>query len=212
MSGIKDADASRCRCQIFMLLDLRGQQRIGAHTDGILQTVRARTAAQRHRFHRPVRCHKFYAGRTQPLFQILRKLLCLHPFGKAADPAEEKCSLRIHRLQAAAVAQANALCQQVVHTALCDVQVGVRTDDGDVAAQQMVNQRVLVDPLDWMKDDRMMGDYQLCAQLLCLAQHLLSAVQRQQRTLHLLLTVTHQDAGVIKIHRQEKGASRSIAS
>ena len=73
--------------------------------------------------YRPVRCRKFYAGRTQPLFQILRKLLRLHPFGKAADPAEEKCSLRIHRLQATAVAQADALCQQVVHTALCDVQL-----------------------------------------------------------------------------------------
>ena len=78
-------------------------------------------------------------------------------------------------------------------------------DDGDVAAQQMVNQRILVDPLDWMKDNGMVGNNQLCAQLLCLAQHLLGAVQRQQRTLHLLLAITHQDAGVIKIHRQGKG-------
>ena len=81
----------------------------------------------------------------------------------------------------------------------------MRADDGDVAAQQMVNQRILVDPLDWMKDNGMVGNNQLCAQLLCLAQHLLGAVQRQQRTLHLLLTVTHQDTGVIKIHRQGKG-------
>ena len=73
-------------------------------------------------------------------------------------------------------------------------------DDGDVGADELVDHRVLVDPLEGVEDDRVMGDDQLCAELFGLLDDGGGAVQREKGAGNLPVPVADQDAGVVKIH------------
>ena len=73
-------------------------------------------------------------------------------------------------------------------------------DDGDVGADKLIDYRILVDPLEGVEDDRVMGNNQLGAELSGLFDNGGGAVQREQSASDFPVPVADQDAGVVKIH------------
>ena len=67
---------------------------------------------------------------------------------------------------------------------------------------QLVHEVIFGDMLQWVKDDGVMGNNQLCAALDGLCDDLGGAVERQQCALDGAMAVADQNTGVVKIHAQ----------
>lgn len=93
MSRVKDADAGCCGSQIFVLLDLRGQQGVGPRGDGGVQTVCAGTGTERDGADSSRRGRKFDAGGVETGFDVGGKRFGGERLRQRADAAKPGAGL-----------------------------------------------------------------------------------------------------------------------
>ena len=94
--------------------------------------------------------------------------------------------------------------QACIYSALRHIQIGVGTDRGDPILRQQIGRGTRQKALQWMKNDRMMADDQLCAHLCRLTYHLRRNIQCKQGRMDLCAAVSHEQARIVKPHRGMK--------
>ena len=186
--------------QCMVVVGFAGQQAVRALGDGFGKQTAARTADDSQPVHRLSGIGKLHLHRCAGVRRVAqRSQLVLRQRGQFRHgdgvdvpyPAAAVC-------KGGALPDAEKIRQHIVHPALGGIQIGVHTDGGNARLHQLIGHIGGAQPLERVKDDRMVrhDDRALLCRSFC--HHLRGDVQRHQYPAHLAAAV-HQQAGVIPV-------------
>ena len=184
----------------MVVVGFAGQQTVRALGDGFGKQTAARAADDRQPAHRLSGVGKLHlhcrAGirRVAQRRQLMLRQCGQLRYGDGVDfphPAAAVC-------KGGALPDAENIRQHIVHPALGGIQIGVHTNGGNARLHQLIRHIGGAQPLERVKDDRVMrhDDRALLCRSLC--HHLRGDVQRHQHPAHIAAAV-HQQAGVIPV-------------
>ena len=184
----------------MVVVGFAGQQTVRALGDGFGKQTAARAADDRQPVHRLSGICKLHLHRcagvrcvAQGSQLTLRQCGQLR-YGDGVDvphPAAAVC-------KGGALPDAENIRQHIVHPALGGIQIGVHTDGGNARLHQLIGHIGGAQPLERVKDDRVVRHDDRALLCRCFCHHFRGDVQRHQHPAHRAAAV-HQQAGVIPV-------------
>ena len=207
MIGVDQVDAKLLCREEAVVLHVCRHEGVAALRSRQLQHIPAGAAANRDSFHWQATVHIPQPVDVQTPGNIGQKFRHGHgvrklPYTSAGKRAP--VGRRTGRLQAARDLRAQRRHERIIDAAVGNVQIRVHTDGGNavprhgqhLASGEIIRRRVP----QRRKDERVVRNNELRAQLDRFCDHGVCDVQRQQRIFYRSSTVTNQKTGVIKIH------------
>ena len=184
----------------MVVVGFAGQQTVRALGDGFGKQTAARAADDRQPAHRLSGVGKLHLYCRASIRRVAQgSQLTLRQRGKFRHgdgvdvpyPAAAVC-------KGGALPDAENIRQHIVHPALGGIQIRVHTNGGNTRPHQLIRHIGGAQPLERIKDDRVMrhDDRALLCRRFC--HHLRGDVQRHQHPAHIAAAV-HQQAGVIPV-------------
>ena len=184
----------------MVVVGFAGQQTVRTLGDGFGKQTAARAADDRQSVHRLSGVGKLHlycrAGirRVAQRCQLALRQRSQLRYGDGVDVPHPAAAIR----KGGALPDTEKIRQHIIHPALGGIQIGVHTDGGNARLHQLIGHIGGAQPLERVKDDRVVrhNDRALLCRSFC--HHLRGDVQRHQHPAHLAAAV-HQQTGVIPV-------------
>ena len=186
--------------QCMVVVGFAGQQTVRALGDGFGKQTAARAADDRQPMHRLSGVGKLHLYCRAGVRRVAQgSQLTLRQCGKFRHcdgvdfphPAAAVC-------KGGALPDAENIRQHIVHPALGGIQIGVHTNGGNARLHQLIGHIGGAQPLERIKDDRVVRHDDRAPLCRSFCHHLRGDVQRHQHPAHRAAAV-HQQAGVIPV-------------